>query len=276
MLAACLFLHGTVYAFLLNGFHELCHNTVFKTRALNRFFLHLISLLGGLNHVYFWASHQEHHKYTLHQPDDMEVILPIQITLKSFLTTAFINPRGVFERWKSWVLLSSGQLENGWQRILFPEDKPAKRRELFNWARILLVVHTLLIVQAIFTGWWMLPVLITFAPFYGGWLLFLCNNTQHVGLQDEVEDFRLCTRTIYLNPIVQFLYWHMNYHIEHHMYAGVPCYKLGRLHRAIKHELPPTANGLYETWRIIITILRRQKQEPSYQFIPELPAKAGV
>lgn len=62
VLAACLFLHGTVYAFLLNAFHELCHNTVFRTRALNRFFLYLVSFLGGLNHVYFWASHQEHHK----------------------------------------------------------------------------------------------------------------------------------------------------------------------------------------------------------------------
>ena len=69
VLAGCLLLHGTVYAFLLNAFHELCHNTVFKTRALNRFFLHLVSFIGGLNHVYFWASHQEHHKYTLHQPD---------------------------------------------------------------------------------------------------------------------------------------------------------------------------------------------------------------
>ncbi len=26
------FLHGTIQSFLLNGFHELCHNTVFKTR----------------------------------------------------------------------------------------------------------------------------------------------------------------------------------------------------------------------------------------------------
>ena len=41
-------------------------------------------------------------------------------TLRSFLTTAFINPTGLVERWKSWLLLSSGRLENDWQRILFP------------------------------------------------------------------------------------------------------------------------------------------------------------
>ena len=78
-------------------------------------------------------------------------------------------------------------------------------------------------------------------------MLFLCNNTQHVGLQDNVPDFRLCTRTILLNLVVRFLYWHMNFHIEHHMYAAVPCYNLGRLHEAIKHNLPRSPNGLLET-----------------------------
>ena len=59
-----LFLHGTFYAFILNGFHELCHSTVFKSKWLNTVFLYLFSFLGSYNHVLFWASHQEHHKYT--------------------------------------------------------------------------------------------------------------------------------------------------------------------------------------------------------------------
>jgi len=86
----------------------------------------------------------------------MEVILPVEITLTGFLTTAFINPLGLFARYKSWIVLSSGRLENDWQRILFAEHKPASRRELFNWARLLLVGHTLIVVQAVFTGCWML------------------------------------------------------------------------------------------------------------------------
>lgn len=32
----------------------------------------------------------------------------------------------------------------------------------------------------------------------------------------------------------------MNYHIEHHMYARVPCYNLEKLHNYVKHDLPPT------------------------------------
>lgn len=271
-----LFVHGTFYAFLLNGFHELCHRTVFKSKWLNQLFLWLFSFLGWFNPVFFWTSHQEHHKYTLHPPDDLEVMLPVELTLQSFLRSALVNPWGLQGRLKGVFRLSRGQLEGTWEHLLFPESEPARRHALFTWARILLVGHTLFTIIALALGLWLLPVLITLAPFYGGWLLYLCNNTQHVGLQDNVPDFRLCTRTIRLNPFVQFLYWYMNFHIEHHMYAAVPCYHLGKLHRAIAHDLPHTPNGLVETWREIIAILRRQRVEPGYEFVPELPAQLGV
>ena len=276
VLLLILFVHGTFYAFLLNGFHELCHSTVFKTKWLNTFFLNLFSFLGGFNPVFFWASHQEHHKYTLHPPDDLEVVLPIEITLNSFLKSMLVNPWGLYQRVKGLVRLSSGRLEGEWENILFPAAQPAHRQRLFNWARILLFGHAALIVVSLVMGWWLLPVLTTLAPFYGGWLLFLCNNTQHVGLQDNVPDFRYCTRTIILNPFVQFLYWHMNFHIEHHMFAGVPCYKLGRLHRAIEHDLPPAPDGLLATWQEIVAILRQQKVDPTYEYVPPVPTQPAA
>jgi fatty acid desaturase len=273
---ALLFLHGTVYAFLLNGFHELCHSTVFKTKWLNTLFLNVFSFLGGFNPVMFWASHQEHHKYTLHPPDDLEVVLPVEITLKQFFKSSFINPWGFVDRIKGLIRLSSGRLEGEWENVLFPASDPKKRQQLFNWARIILFGHLGIAAVSIALGWWMIPVLITLAPFYGGLLLFLCNNTQHVGLQDNAPDFRLCTRTILINPVFRFLYWHMNFHIEHHMYAGVPCYKLGRLHKAIAHDLPPSPRGLYAAWMQISAILRKQKVEPTYQYVPDLPARAAA
>lgn len=268
--------HGTFYAFLLNGFHELCHGTVFRTKALNEIFLYIFSFLGWYNPVFFWASHQKHHTYTLHPPDDLEVVLPIELTLKSFLKVAVVNPWGLYGRLQSVIRLSRGRLEGKWEETLFPASQPAQRQRLFNWARTLLIGHSLLIVISLYLGFWQLPILITLAPFYGGWLLFLCNNTQHVGLQDYVPDFRLCTRTIILNPFVQFLYWHMNFHTEHHMYAAVPCYNLGQLHRIVKHDLPPSPVGLYATWSQIIDIMGKQKTDPDYHFVPDLPSPAAV
>ena len=272
-LILALFLHGTGYAFLLNGFHEFCHGTVFRSRWLNVVFLKVFSFMGWYNPVFFWTSHSKHHQFTLHPPDDMEVVLPVEITLRSFLKAAVVNPWGLYNRLKGVVRLSLGKLEGPWERVLFPESEPALRRRLFNWARILLAGHAVLAGVSIYFGLWMLPLLVTLAPFYGGWLLFLCNNTQHVGLQDNVPDFRLNSRTVILNPLFRFLYWHMNYHIEHHMYAAVPCYRLGKLHKLIVADMPRCPVGLLSCWKEIIGILKKQKADSGYQFTAELPAR---
>ena len=68
----------------------------------------------------------------------------------------------------------------------------------------------------------------------------------------------------------------MNYHIEHHMYAAVPCYRLGKLHAAIESDLPHCPVGLYETWQEIVAILKRQKIEPEYEYVPELPVRPAL
>src|SRR5664279_222513 len=149
---ALLFLHGTCYAFLLNGFHELCHQTVFQTRYLNVVFRIIFSFLSWNNPVLFWASHQEHHKYTLHPPDDLEVILPVNLTLKTYLGFAFINPLGFYNRLNSVIRLSVGKVDGEWNNALFPPEETAKRRALFTWARILLIGHGLIVVISLYLG----------------------------------------------------------------------------------------------------------------------------
>ena len=90
----------------------------------------------------------------------------------------------------------------------------------------------------------MLPILLTLAPFYGGGFQYLLNEAQHIGLTDKVSDYRINTRTILLNPLLGFLYWQMNYHIEHHMYAAVPFYHLAELHALVKDDLPHCPRGI--------------------------------
>lgn len=269
-----LFIHGTFFAFLLNAFHEFCHKTVFKTKTLNTLFLHIVSFLSWNNPVLFWASHQEHHKYTLHPPDDLEVVLPVRLTILAFLKVAVVSPWDFYARLKSAVRLSFGRLEGEWEHTIFPESATALRRSLVTWSRAFLIIHAAIVILSLAFGLWQIPVLLTLAPFYGGWLQYLCNNTQHTGLQDNNPDYRLCTRTIQLNPFIRFLYWHMNYHIEHHMYAAVPCYNLAGLHRTIQADLPQTL-GLIDSWKEILGILRKQELDPKYQYIPELPARTA-
>jgi len=265
-----LFLHGTFFAFQINAVHELGHGTVFKTKSLNAFFVRVFAFLGWINFEMFTTSHARHHRYTLHAPDDLEVVLPMKVMVRHFFVHGFVHPRGIYWALKDTVRIARGKFRGEWELALFPEGSPARSAPV-NWARTLLAGHALLIAVSIYFRLWMLPVVTTLGSFYGGWLFFLCNNTQHIGLQDDVPDFRLCSRTITLNPFVQFLYWHMNFHIEHHMYAAVPCYRLGELHRSIKHDLAPCTHGLIATWREVAAIQKIQKTNPGYQFVARLP-----
>jgi fatty acid desaturase len=163
-----------------------------------------------------------------------------------------------------------------WEHTLFPDGDGLGRRLLMRWARILLIGHALIVAASVLSGHWIIALVVTGARFYGGGLQWLCNNTQHIGLQDNVPDFRLCCRTIKLNPFVRFLYFQMNYHTEHHMYAAVPCYNLAKLRAAVDHEMPAMSGGLLPAWREIIGILRRQEKDPGYQHVFELPRPAGA
>jgi fatty acid desaturase len=268
-----LFLHGTCWAFLSNAFHEFSHGTVFATPFLNRFFLYLVSFLSWNNPLLFWSSHTEHHKFTLHPADDLEVSVYARPTLREFLKFAVVNPQGLVRTLGGTVRYAFGRIEGEWEERLFPESNTKLRRRLSRLAWMLLAGQLAIVAVAVYFRLWMLPVLITLAPFYGRAIQWLCNESQHTGLPGNVSDFRLCSRTIYLNPVLQFLYWHMNYHTDHHIYAAVPCYRLGRLHRVIQSDMPYCQRGLVAVWREINATLQRQKRDPDYQFMASVPPR---
>jgi fatty acid desaturase len=266
------FANGHFWNFMINGFHELVHDSVFRPKWLNRSFLRLFSFLGWHNHHHFWASHTEHHKYALHPPDDLEVAFPAKFDFKNAWKVGMVNYKYPYDLLRGKFKAFFGHIpEDTWTGMILPESDPERRNAYTRWERILLIGHLSIAVTAVSQGYWMVLLVFTFPKTFGRWLHNFCNSAQHIGLQDKVPDFRLCCRTIYLNPFIQFLYWHMNYHIEHHMYAAVPCYRLGKLHRRIKDELPYCPNGLRETWNHIAEILEREIIEPGYQFVAELP-----
>lgn len=265
---AAIMLYGFCASFMINGVHELVHDSVFHSKWLNTLFVHLMSFLGWINHYQFWASHTGHHKYTLNPPDDLEVTLPTRHSKKGLLKTGFVNPwalRGsILATWKK----CRGIFDGEWEVKTCNTDKI--KRRIVNWARFMMFAHLSIAIISIAYGYWIIPILVSCGPFICSLPFQLCNNTQHAGLMDNVNDFRLSCRTVKLSPLLRFLYWHMNFHIEHHMFAAVPCYRLGHLHKLIKPQLPPTKN-LSDTWQEIFEIQQRQKTEPDYQYRQPLP-----
>jgi fatty acid desaturase len=268
---AWLFAYGILASFLINAVHELGHNTVFESAALNTWFCRLFAFLGWINHEMFCVSHVRHHRYTLHPPDDEENPLPIKFTVRDFIRGCVVNYPFAWYSIKKTLRIARGRFEGAWELTLYPPGEPALARPAIRWSWVLLVGHGAILVASLAMHAWWIPVVVSLGGFFGNGLFLLCNSTQHIALPSHNSDFRLCCRTFTLNPAVQFIYWHMNYHIEHHMYAAVPCYRLGRLHRAIRADLPPTPHGIRAVWREIAAIVRRQSAEPGWVYMPSLP-----
>lgn len=266
-----LMVHGTVVSTFGAACHELSHERVFATRWLNRLFLNVFSFLVWDNPRLYSLSHNDHHRFTLHQPEDLEVVLPQRTTFWHLLLLQFVDLKTISDRIATNVVLAFGKARGEWHTQLLKRAEPTEAAGVYRWSRGLLAGHLVMLAVSIASGLWVLPLVVTFGRAFGAGLIMLMGLPQHMGLVDAVNDFRLSCRTYYLNPVCGFLYWHMNYHIEHHMYPAVPCYHLARLHAAIRHELPHCPRGLFETWVQISDTLIKQKYDPDYQFRAALP-----
>jgi fatty acid desaturase len=89
-----------------------------------------------------------------------------------------------------------------------------------------------------------------------------------------VLDHRLNSRTVMMNPVLRFLYWNMNYHVEHHMFPMVPYHALPRLHELIKHDLPAANPSMWHAYREVWPVILRQLRYEDFYLRRELPPTA--
>ena len=275
------YLHGTFYNFLgiFTGIHELAHRTVFKSRRLGEVIYFILGVLTWNNIYKFRESHFAHHRVTCHTGRDLEVVLPEKFRKRDWIFMFTITPfsgaggvPGIVSLVGETVRYALGIFNREWETSLLPEEKGKERRRIFNYARLTLLVHLGLAVYFVLSGMWILLFVVTIGVFVAPWLAILCALPQHICLKGDTPDWRICARTVLMHPVIRFFYWNMNYHIEHHMYASVPFYNLPALHEEIKHDLPEPYPGLIAAWRDILPAIRRQREDPDYAMVPELPA----
>jgi fatty acid desaturase len=113
---------------------------------------------------------------------------------------------------------------------------------------------TIIIFSYLINSWW--PIIFYFLPtFIGRPVHFAVNVTQHLAAKFDSKDHRLSTHTVILNPILSFYYWHMEYHIEHHMFPMVPSYNLKKLRKEIEDDLPAPFYGLFDFYKKVLPSL---------------------
>ena len=267
------FLYGTIYAFCEAANHELIHGTVFRRRWLNEAALWITCFMTSSEPVFRRYHHFKHHRTTSILGEDPEgagnPALSSPPKLWVIASEMVCRMRHLRKHFTSMLHHSVGVISN-FDRDCIQIPLTEYRKMKWN-SRALLLLHAAIVAWSIAAQTW-LPIVFLFLPrLYGTWLHDILARTQHDGLAVNVKDHRLTTRTVILNPVLRYLYWNMNFHVEHHMYPSVPFFSLPKLHQAIKHQLPQPSIGVWGAWREILPTYLRQKREPDYHLTPRLP-----
>lgn len=195
--------------------HDAAHGLLFADRRLNDWvgtWLCAFPVFTSL--AAYRPYHLTHHRFTQQAEDpDLGLSAPFPITRKSL--------------WRKVVRDLTGQ--TAFQR----------RREQFRRGiavREPLIVNALMWIALAAAGyWWLYPALwlVPLATWYQ-LVSRIRNIAEHAVVPDNDDPLRN-TRTTYAGPLVRLLvapYW-VNFHLEHHLFMFVPCWRLRAAHRAL-------------------------------------------
>ena len=201
--------------------HEAVHSTLSKTKWLN-------GLLGALcawpvwqNYSAYRVLHLEHHADLggEHDPDH------------------YSN----YTRW-TW-----GVFALNWLRLLIGYPVYIIAIPILAWkhgswkARVSLATESTCCVALAWLAWHCFPLNGLLHAWLGPMLFIntmvnIRGMSQHT-LLEPTDDEILGTRSILTGPVVRFFMCNENYHLEHHLYPGIPWYQLSFAHRILEPEL---------------------------------------
>ncbi|WP_274426927.1 fatty acid desaturase family protein [Chelativorans sp. YIM 93263] len=249
--------------------HECGHGTAFKTRWMNDAVYQIASFFMMRNPVTWRWSHARHHTDTIIVGRDPE----IAVMRPPDLLRLTLNFFGILDVWHAMVdmVRNAAGVVSAEEKTFIPEQEQSKA--IFV-ARIWVTIYVATGATAVYTGS-ILPFLIIGGPrLYGAWHHVMTGLLQHGGLAEDVTDHRLNSRTVYMNPVSRFIYWNMNYHVEHHMFPMVPYHALPRLHEMIRHDLPAPSMSILDGYREMLPAFLRQLRYEDYFIKRELPPTA--
>ena len=262
--------YGVLYGSACDArWHECGHGTAFKTAWMNDAVYQFASFLVMRNPVTWRWSHARHHTDTVIVGRDAE----IAVMRPPDLLKVILNFVGIFDVWYSLkaLLLNAGGVLQEHEQSFVPE---AEQGKAIAAARVHVAIYGVTVASAVVMESW-LPLILIGAPrMYGCWHMLMTGLLQHGGLADNVTDHRLNSRTVLMNPVSRFIYWNMNYHVEHHMFPMVPFHALPKLHELIKHDLPAANPSIWHGYREMVPAFLRQLRNEDYYVRRALPPTA--
>ena len=239
--------------------HEAGHGTAFRTDWMNTALYEIASFMVMRESTVWRWSHTRHHSDTIIEGRDPELAVPRPPSLAMMILSFFGLP--TYPRYFGRILMHAFGHMGADERTFIPESEFGK---VYRKARVYVLIYACVIGLAIQTRSILPLLLVGLANIFGTWLMTVYGLTQHAGLAENVLDHRLNCRTVYMNAVNRFLYWNMNYHVEHHMFPLVPYHALPRLHEVVKDDMPEAYPSVLAAWREIVPAVLRQVKDPAY------------
>jgi fatty acid desaturase len=262
--------YGALYGSASDSrWHECGHGTAFKTPWMNNAVYQIASFMIMRNAATWRWSHARHHSetYLVGRDPEVAVMRPPQ------MAKLVLNFFGVIDVINFFPTIIRNAISGPTpeEKTFVPESEWGKVRKV---AIVHVAIYAVTIVSAISWGS-ILPLMVIGLPrMYGAWHHVMTGLLQHGGLADNVIDHRLNSRTVYMNRVSRFIYWNMNYHVEHHMFPMVPYHALPRLHEIMKADLPPPNRSIAEAFGEMWPAIKRQVLNEEYFIKRDLPPTA--
>lgn len=246
--------------------HETGHGTAFKTDWMNNVLYEIASFMVMRESTVWRWSHTRHHSDTIIVGRDPEIAVPRPPDIRNIIMSFFAL--GTYLKYFQHIVMHSFSRMSAEEKTFIPE---VEFQKVFHRARVYVCLYAIVVGLSIYSHSILPLMFVGFTNLCGTWLMVVYGCTQHAGLAENVLDHRLNCRTVYMNPINRFLYWNMNYHVEHHMFPLVPFHALPKLHETVKDDCPTPYQSLFAAWCEIIPTVLKQIKDPAYHVKRQLP-----
>jgi fatty acid desaturase len=215
--------------------HEAIHGNLFRRQTPDRWAAVVAGIPALVSGTAYRVTHLAHHRYNRGERDPDEfahIFRGRRLQSVAFWVWAVFG-LPIFIVHVAVTAMRRGSWHN-------------RRAVLLEYA-ILLLVHAAIWVPVVRAGHldimvraWALPLIATSA------IVSLRGWSEHMLTRPEHPLTR--TRTITSNRVTSFLMLNLNYHLEHHLFPGIPWYNLPRLHHLLQDEYGAAGTPIYRSY----------------------------
>jgi fatty acid desaturase len=232
--------------------HDAAHYLLYENRRLNDFVGRAAATVQGLSMCTYRVIHRLHHNNLYTELDPDTALHGGYPRGKAYLVKKLLKDLAGFTAWKTYAYFLGGApaLNTSTNVAIRPLDDTSEklRRDAKSDRNAVIVFHAAALAFFAWSGYlveylvlWILPLVTVVQA-----ILRLRAIAEH-GATTDFSSPLTAARTNVLPGWLEWLIFphHVNYHIEHHVYASVPHYHLPALHREMQ------ARGLLEGAEVV-------------------------